>query len=174
MQPSSHISPSSHRKAEARAERRRRAAKLFTKGYSQAEVARQCGVSREAAREWYDTWKRSGIKGLGIIKKTGPSPRLTESGKKKVEQALLKGPRAFGYYTDLWTLERVAETIQKVAHIQYHPRHVWRVLLSMGWSCQKPKSRSRERNEQAIRNWVRYTWPRIQKKGQNSVQSLAF
>lgn len=165
MQNIRYTSPLSHRKKDIRVERRRRAAKLFQKGYSQAEVARRCGVSKEAARKWYGTWKRKGTKGLVTAQKPGPVSKLTEVKKKQVVDTLLKGPRAFGYHTDIWTLERVAAVIKRVARIRYHYRHVWRVLLSMGWSCQKPETRARERNEQAIKNWVRYTWPRIQKRG---------
>jgi len=163
MNKTTHISPLSHRKPDARAERRRMAAKLFQKGYTQAEAARQCGVSREAAREWYGIWKRKGINGLETVKKPGSKPRLTEAKRKRVESALLKGPRAFGYQTDLWTLERVAHVIKKTARVQYHQRHVWRVLLSLGWSCQKPEKRARERNEKAIEDWKHSVWPRIKK-----------
>lgn len=174
MQHTPYTSPLFHRKKDRRVERRRMAAKLFQKGYSQAEVARRCGVSKEAARKWYDTWKRQGTKGLVTAKKPGPVPKLTDLKKKRVVQTLLKGPRAFGYHTDLWTLERVAAAIKRVAHVQYHHRHVWRVLLSMGWSCQKPETRARERDEKTIKNWVRYTWSRIQKRGHNSAHVSAF
>lgn len=167
MKKTTHISPLSHRKRDPRAERRRRAAKLFKQGETQAEVARRCGVSREAAREWYDTWKQKGIKGLAASLKPGPEPKLTEKKKKKVEQALLEGPLAFGFTTDIWTLERIAAVIKKVAEVRYHHRHVWRVLRSFGWSCQKPDARARERNERAIKYWTKTTWPRIQKKGAN-------
>lgn len=165
MKQTQHISPLSHRKRDRRAERRRRAARLFGQGKTQAEVARQCGVSREASRKWYDIWKKRGNRGLVAAKKPGPESKLTETKRKNVETVLLKGPRAFGYTTDLWTLERIAVVIKKVAHIQYHHRHVWRVLLSLGWSCQKPEARARERNERTIRYWKQVTWPRIQKRG---------
>lgn len=165
MQHISHISPSSHLNTRGLEQRRRRAAKLFSRGKTQAEVARQFGVSREAAHKWHDTWKKNGLKGLTATQKTGRPPKLTEKKKRKVEAALLRGPSAFGYATEIWTLERIAGVIKKVADVKYDYRHVWRVLLSMGWSCQKPETRARERNEQAIKNWVRYAWPRIQKRG---------
>jgi uncharacterized protein HemY len=33
----------------------------------------------------------------------------------------------------------------------------------MGWSRQRPNRRARERNEQAIRRWVRARWPQVKK-----------
>ena len=65
-------------------------------------------------------------------------------------RTLLEGAHIFGYGTDLWTLERVAAVIKKVAGRKYHPGHVWRILGSMGWSSQKPVKRARERNEALI------------------------
>jgi transposase len=157
-----------------REQRRRRAAKLFQNGYSQAEVARWCGVSREAARKWYDTWKRIGLKGLRAKPIPGRPPKLTKAKQKKVVRALLRGPQAFGYRTDLWTLERIAAVIKRTTRVKYDYRHVWRVLLSLGWSYQKPETRARKRDENSIRNWVRYTWPRIQKRGLNSAHISVF
>ena len=76
---------------------------------------------------------------------------------------LLKGPAHFGYQTQLWTLERVAEVIGKTFDVTYDPSQVWRILMSLGWSCQKPESRARERDEKAIARWRKVDWPRIKK-----------
>jgi len=54
---------------------------------------------------------------------------------------------AFGYSTIFWTTRRVAEVIRKEFGIEYHPNHIWRVLTGLGWSCQKPERRARERVE---------------------------
>ncbi len=160
-----HISPPSHRDAKALERRRRKAAKLFQKGVAQAEVARRFAVSREAVRKWYDAWARQGVAALRAKPKPGRPPELTPLKQKRVVSALLKGPRVFGYATEVWTLERVAQVIQRVARVRYHPGHVWRVLGALGWSCQKPETRVRERDEGAIKEWVRVKWPRIQKRG---------
>jgi transposase len=51
--------------------------------------------------------------------------------------------------------------------VEYHPAHVWKILRDLGWTCQKPERRARERNEEAIAAWRKYEWPRI--KGGPSV-----
>lgn len=159
------ISRSSRQK---RLERRRlKAVKFFKRGKSQAEVSRLLGVSREATRQWYDAYKNKGVKGLYCKDKTGPKPRLTQSRKKKVEKALIKGPISFGYSTDVWTLSRIAEVIRKVAQTSYHPRYVWYILKSMNWSCQKPQAKAKQRDESAISRWKRTKWIRIKKKPEN-------
>lgn len=169
-----HSSPRSHPDPQARERRRRAAAKLFAKGRSQADVARHFAVSREAVRKWYDAWSREGVTGLHARPKPGRPVELTPLKQQRVAAALLKGPTAFGYTTEVWTLKRIGAVIKQVARVSYHPGHVWRVLGAMGWSCQKPETRARERNEAAIQTWVRRTWPRIKKGGGKITQPSAF
>lgn len=159
--------PRSHQKHKKLERRRLRAAKLFEKQTKQAEIARQLNVSREAVSQWYEIWQQQGLEGLRSKGHPGNKAQLTPSQKRKAERILLKGPIAAGYDTDIWTLNRIAAVIKKVAAIRYHPGHVWHILTGMGWSCQKPKTRTKERREKAIRRWLRQAWPRIKKKPEN-------
>jgi transposase len=86
---------------------------------------------------------------------------------------LLRGPENLGYETPLWTCARVAHLIQHEFGIQYHPGHVWKILVRLGWSPQRPTGRARERNEEEIRRWRRVRWPAIKKKpaGKNARSS---
>ena len=63
------------------------------------------------------------------------------------------------YRTDLWTLKRIAEVIRRHFGTTYHPNHVWRLLVGMNWSCQKPERRALQRNEEAVERWKRSRWP---------------
>ncbi|PIR71436.1 MAG: transposase [Candidatus Nealsonbacteria bacterium CG_4_10_14_0_2_um_filter_37_10] len=148
--------------------RRLKVAKLFEKGeINKSEIGRRYGVSPEAVRKWYEIWKKKGIDGLKSKGNPGPDPRLTEAKKDKVQQALLKGPQALGYTTNIWTLKRISQVIEKVAKVKFHPGYVWYILKAMNWSCQKPKVQSSKRDEKLIANWKRTTWPVIKKKGKN-------
>jgi len=81
-----------------------------------------------------------------------------------VIRVLLKGALAAGYSTDLWTLERIGRVIEQQYHVTYHPAHVWKLMRSLGWSCQKPERRALQRDERAIAHWKRYRWPHIKKR----------
>jgi transposase len=61
-------------------------------------------------------------------------------------------------------LARVVEVIRKHFGVTYDPSGVWHVLRRMGWTCQKPERRARERDEQAIAAWRKEDWPRIKKR----------
>ena len=74
-------------------------------------------------------------------------------GRLRLVAALLEGPTAWGFRTDLWTLKRVGQVIAKTCHVSYSVPQVWRVLGQLGWSRQRPDRRARERNERAIRRW---------------------
>jgi transposase len=76
---------------------------------------------------------------------------------------LLRGARAHGYRTNLWTTARIAEVIQREFGVQYHRDHVGRLMHSLQWSPQKPERRALERDEIAIEGWKRKDWPRIKK-----------
>ena len=47
--------------------------------------------------------------------------------------------------------------------VQYHPGHARRILRQMGWGCQRPTGRARERDEAAIQCWKQKRWPEIKK-----------
>jgi transposase len=136
---------------------------MFAAGASQAEVARAFGVSRQAASVWYARWRAGGTSALRGAGRTGRPPRLAPAELDAVDQALRKGPTAFGYETDLWTLARVASVIERLTGVAYHPGHVWRLLRRLGWSLQRPARRAVERDEEAIAAWVKRDWSRINK-----------
>jgi transposase len=68
-----------------------------------------------------------------------------------------------GFMTDLWTLKRIRQVIRREFGVRYTITNVWKLMQSLGWSCQKPDKRARERNEAAVRDWQQQVWPRIKK-----------
>lgn len=144
--------------------RRFEAAKLFEQGLSQAEVARRIGVSRESSRRWYQDWQRNGKAGLKQAGRAGRKPRLQPEQLEELRKGLMEGPEVLGYGTGLWTSWRVADLIKRQTGQKFHPGHVWRILRSLGWSCQRPTGRAIQRNEAAIQRWKKVRWPELKKK----------
>lgn len=144
--------------------RRYKAAELFEKGKSQAEVARELGVSRQSASRWFQEWEQGGKKSLRGAGRAGRIPKLNRKQLRKVAEELTKGARVHGFTTELWTLPRIARVIEVVAGVTYHPGHVWRVMRKLGWTLQKPTTRARERNEEKVTQWKTQTWAEVKKK----------
>ncbi len=144
--------------------RRQRAARLFEKSMPVPEVVRRLGIARQVGYRWHQTWKAGGEAALASKGSAGPKARLTRDQTEQITDALLKGPVAQGYKTQLWTLPRVAALIENLTSIRYHPGHVWRILGELGFSCQRPERRAIERDEEAIQQWRRVKWPALKKK----------
>lgn len=150
---------------ESKEERRFKAAQLFKKGVHQAEVARRLGVTPAAVHGWYHTWQTEGTKGLRSKGRPGFPSRLTEQDRRKCRSAIFKGARKFGFDTDLWTLERIRTAMRRTTGKSFGVTRTWQIVLSLGFTNQKPEKRSRERDERAIQYWRARTFPRLKKMG---------
>lgn len=149
---------------EALEQRRMEGIRLLRKGLQQSAVARQLNVCHRSVGRWAKAYAEQGRASLRKAGRAGRKPRLRGEDLKRLERGLLKGPEALGYETPLWTSGRVADLIEREFGVRYHPGHVWRILVRLGWSCQRPQGRARERNEEAIRHWKKVQWPAIKKK----------
>lgn len=148
---------------EALEQRRLKAADLLRKGWSQSAVAREVGVHRQSVSRWAAALAADGKKALRGTGRGGPKPQLSAADLRRIERALQRGPEAQGYETGLWTLPRIAELIEKMCGVRYHPGHVWKILRRMNWSVQRPVGKAVERDEEAIAHWRRVQWPRLKK-----------
>jgi transposase len=150
---------------EALEKRRLNALQLVNKGdLNQSEIARRFRVCRQTVSRWLGEYRIGGEEALHKAGRAGRKPELSEQDRARLEELLLEGPESLGYETPLWTCARVAHLIEEEFSVKYHPGHVWKVLSDMGWSCQRPTGRARERNEEEIRRWRRRRWPAIKKK----------
>jgi len=143
--------------------RRLQAIAMLESGKSYQTVAHSLSASLSSVVRWVQSYRQEGRAGLKAKPLPGRPARLSVREQAKLERILLKGPLQAGYSTDLWTLRRVAEVIEQHFQVHYHPGHVWKLLVGMGWSGQKPEGRSIQRDEPTIEHWKQYPWPRIKK-----------
>jgi transposase len=142
--------------------RRLRAVPYFKKEWSERKIGSKLGVSGPTVHEWKVFWKKKGIAGLkaGVY---GRVSRLSKQEEKLVRKQILKGAGAFGFSGDFWTLKRLSISVRRWVKVDYKDRSIWHVLKRLGFSCQKPARRARERDEKAITTWMTTTWPVIKK-----------
>jgi len=137
---------------------------MFDRGARQVDVARELGVSAQTASRWYRAWCDGGRPALTGAGRAGRPSRLSDTQLRLVEKALLRGPRAHGYPTDMWTLDRVAGVIEKLTGVRYASTQTWTILRQrLGWTRQRPARRAAERDDAAIEAWVKRDWPRIKR-----------
>jgi transposase len=150
-------------------ERRLVAAVLLRQGrFSQAEIARQLGVSRASVCRWAATLAQQGRRGLAARAKTGRSPRLDETAWTRLGRLLDRGAVAAGFATERWTLKRIAAVIEREFGVRYHPRYLERPLKAHGFSVQRPATRAKERDELVIAVWPKREWIALKRKRSGS------
>lgn len=149
--------------AEALEARRRIAGRLLLQGKGVREVARLVGAAPSAVSGWKRRLEEGGMEALQAKPHPGRPARLTAEQKQELESVLSKGARAAGFPTDLWALARVTQVLERMFGVKYNPGPVWYILRSMGWSCQKPERRARERDEKAIATWRKERWVEVKK-----------
>lgn len=153
---------------ERREQVRLKAGKLFEKGIHQAEVARKLGVTPAAVNYWHKDWENHGREGLKSLGPPGFNSKLTKEKRQSFKRAILKGPLAYGYETNLWTLPKLAAVMKKVAKIQFSEVWTWHIVRDLGFSPQKPQVKAREQNQQAVSQWKTKTLPGLKKMGWES------
>ena len=156
-----------HGSAEQLEARRRRAVRMvFEDGLSPAEVASRVGASRRSVDRWVKAFREQGDEALAAKPHPGAPCRLNGHQKAGLRRRLLSGAKSQGFATDLWTCPRVRQLIAWRYGVEYHVDHIPRLLRSLGFSPQKPRVRSKQRDEAAIDAWITRDWPRIKKRPQ--------
>ncbi len=143
--------------------RRLRAMALLDKGVSGVVVAKAVGATPGAISQWKARYQRAGPDALMAKSHSGPKPKLAAKQRKRLGRMLRQGACQHGYSTELWTLKRMGELIGSHFGVAYEQSGVWRLLRAMGWSCQKPERRARERDDEAVARWRSQEWPRLKK-----------
>jgi hypothetical protein len=88
---------------------------------------------------------------------------------------LRPGASHYGWPNDLWTATRVADMIRRHFGITYHAEHVRKILKRrLGWTSQKPQTKAKERDEDAIRRWKEEEFPRIAHEARQRDAHLVF
>src|ERR1700674_5850316 len=144
--------------------RRFQAIQLWDRGLNQSEIARQLRVVRQSVARWVQQYRAQGQSGLKQAGRAGRKPRLSEQQRQRIEKLLLRGPERLGYETPLWRCPRVAHLIEQEFGVRYHEGHVWKLLVGLGWSPQRPMGRARERNEEQVQHWKKKGWLALKKK----------
>lgn len=109
------------------------------KGKSLDDIAYHVNTSRNTIHGWLRNFSLRGIKAKDSIKQTGRPVSMTLGQRKKLVKDLERGPphNASG----LWTTKEVMHLLEEKYKQKYVKQHVWRLLVSLGFSLQRPRKR---------------------------------
>jgi transposase len=138
---------------------------MLERNVAQAEVARELGVPRQAVSVWARQLAEvNGAIGRLKAKTLGRPKRLDVKQCEALSRLLVAGALQAGFPFELWTVKRVRAVVSREFEVQYSQTGCWELLRSLGFSPQKPEKRATQRNEDAIVEWKRTTWPALKKK----------
>jgi transposase len=138
-----------------------RAIELYKKGEKINDIAYFLGFHRGVVSKWISLFKKNGKKALLSKKANGPSYKLSEKEIKIILSFLYDDATLYGFETPLWTCRRVQQTIVKNINKKIHTTNIMRLFRKLNLSPQKPKRFSFQRNEKAVKKWLREEWPKI-------------
>ena len=143
---------------------RRRVVLAVRNGINQSEAARMFHVSRQSVNTWVGVAKKKGLKALGAKKRGRPPQQgklLPWQAATLVHQILSKGPNDLGMPWALWTRQAVAVFIERKFGVKLTVWTVGRMLRRWKLTPQKPARRAYEQQPEAIKEWLRETYPAI-------------
>jgi transposase len=151
--------------SKAELERRRRlGVALHRRGLSIREVARELDCAPGSVARWTKMFNEGGDEGLDPIPNAGGTSRMTDMDRVKLVVLLRLGARMNGFSTDLWTLRRMRDVIEREFKIRYSISNVHNIVRELGFSPQQAIRRAREQDETAVAEFRDTTWAEIKKK----------
>jgi hypothetical protein len=79
-----------------------------------------------------------------------------------------------GFPEELWTVKRVRALVARGFGVEYSNTGCWELLRGLGFSPQRPEKRATQRNEQAIVDWKRKTWPALKEEARREERTIVF
>lgn len=140
---------------------RLQAVREIREGESPEIIARRLGFCRQIVYKWLRRARDAGLRALHRRPAPGAKPRLTPPQIRQLKQDIQRPATEFGFLSDLWTVPRLRVLLRRQFHVTLSRTGLWEFLRREGLSPQRPLKRALERDEEAIRRWLRTEYPRI-------------
>jgi len=112
-------------------------------GKSIDEIAYLLSKSRRTIHGWLTRFQERGIDGKDSIKQSGRPATMTLKQRKNLVEDLERGPPHNP--SGLWTTKDIKKLLKRKYHVEFVSQHIWRLLISLGFSMQRPRKRHYQR-----------------------------
>jgi transposase len=126
-------------------------------------IAESFGVTTEAVYIWLKRARTEGVRSLRSSKAPGPVPALDRTNFSELLRAIRRPASKLGYPTDLWSGPRLRHFIKREFNIEYHRKHMPRLLRRLGLNFKFPERRALEQDPKEVRDWKKRRLPQIVK-----------
>lgn len=144
-------------------ETKSRAIESLSGGQSQAKVSEVLGIARTTLFRWMKRYKKTGRSGLSRKIGSGRPRKLQDLSLSKLAGIIIKSAVSYGYDTDLWTIKRLQQVINRSFNITISKNTVWRRVREAGLTYQKPQKEYFQIDEFARKKWLREVVPKIRR-----------
>jgi len=118
-------------------------------GKSIDEIAYLLSKPRRTIHGWLTQFQKRGIGGKDSIKQSGRPATLTLTQRKNLVKDLERGPPH--NISGLWSTKELRDLLKRKYHVEFVNQHVWRMLVSLGFSMQRPRKQHYQKpNEEEI------------------------
>lgn len=133
-------------------------------GESAAEVTRSLGLGGRTIFSWLKIARENGIDALAPKARPGRGRKLSSIEEQEVKRWVVGGdPRQHGFDFGLWTRQIVSDLIREKFGIEISITSVGELLHRLNLTPQKPLRRAYERDEEAVKHWVKNVYPKVKK-----------
>jgi transposase len=154
---------------------RRLAVQRVESGEKPSVVSASLGLYRTSIYKWLRAHDRHGQAALASRKAPGPTPKLTDSQKRKVRGWIVgKDPRQWGFDFGLWTRKIVQTMIRDRFNVSLTLPSVGHLLTSLDITPQKPLRRAYERDEAVVRKWKERVYPALRSRAKRAGAEIYF
>ena len=112
---------------------------MLTQGKRCREVAKVLGVCVDTVTDWKDRWVHGGLKSLEDKARSGRPPTVTPKYLKLLEEAVERGPQAYGYLFSVWSSGRLAAHLERKTAISLRGKRLRTYLSKLGFVYRRPK-----------------------------------
>jgi len=135
------------------------------RGKSIDDITSLLSKPRRTIHGWLTRFQKRGINGKDSIKQSGRPATLTLTQRKNLVKDLERGPPHNS--TGLWSTKELKDLLKRKYHVEFVNQHVWRMLVSLGFSMQRPrKQHYKKPNDEEIAQFKK----KLEKKQNITVQ----
>ena len=138
-----------------------RALELREKGWKVNKIAEAFGLSPGSVSHWFTKAERNGKDSLKRRKAKGKEPKINLEERLQIIEWAKEDAREFGFPSPLWTCKEIQILIKKRFGKTISISNVWELLRKANLTPQKPKKIAFEKDEKAVKTWIKEEWPKI-------------
>lgn len=139
-----------------------------------AVIAKSVQVGWRTVYKWIAKEAADGIESLRSSKAPGPEPKLKEKQVADLLACISQPATKHGFKTELWTGPRLRHLIKERYNIEYHRKHLPRLLTRLGLCLKFPERRALEQDPEKVSDWKLNRFPKIIKKAKRTGSLLFY